>query len=208
MIRPRKISALVGRVMETDPNVEVIDYRRKQKTLYVQLRSALAWERLLEEIDLPVKSQFDYKAPTDVTRMTTERFFVIIWDCSEIGRVEPSSNIGFAFGKNEAKRARKRVSEQEEEGARIIGGRRHVGSGALSDLKSDASSAEWQQEAKSTKHKSFGLKLEILEKITREARVQDKKPMVFLRFTDIPDDMSVESDWVVIPKSVFEELEE
>ena len=208
MIKPKKISSLIGRVMEADPKVEVINYQKEKGTLYVQLRSALAWEVLLEEIDLPVTCKFDFKRPKDIKRMSTERFFVITWDCSGIKQREPEPVTGFSFGKNDAKRDRRRVSEQEEEGARIIGGRRHVGSGAISDLKSDASSDEWQQEAKSTKHKSFGLKLEMLEKITREARIQDKKPMVFLRFTDIPDDMSVEDDWIVIPKSAWEDMDE
>jgi hypothetical protein len=92
---------------------------------------------------------------------------------------------------------------QEDEGAELIGGKRHIGSGAISGLKSDASSEIWQQEAKQTGGKSFRLSLDVLSKITSEARRQDKKPMLFLRFTDIPDEMVVDDDWVIFPAKFF-----
>jgi hypothetical protein len=115
--------------------------------------------------------------------------------------------LGFVFGRDEKKRMRSLVNEQEEEGARLIGGRRHVGSGAIEGLKSDASSSRWQLEAKQTAGKSIGVSLEWLEKISREARSQDKHPILFLRFTRIPSDMVIEEDWMVIPASVFERMD-
>ena len=118
-------------------------------------------------------------------------------------RVKP-----FAFGKDGAKKARKKVIRQEEDGARLIGGRRHVGSGAITDLKSDASSDEWQQESKQTAKKSMSLKLEWLYKICVEAKTQDKRPMVHIRFTEIPEYMVMPDDWVLIPAKEFKRLRE
>jgi len=112
----------------------------------------------------------------------------------------------FMFGIDSAKKARRRVTEQEEDGARLIGGRRHVGSGAIAGLKSDASSEDWQQESKQTAGRSIGLKLEWLNKIYVEARQQNKKPMMHLRFTNIPEYMTVYQDWVVIPADIFGKL--
>jgi len=45
-----------------------------------------------------------------------------------------------------------------------------------------------------------------LDKITREARVNDKRPMIHLRFTNFPDDVVASADWVVIPADVFDEM--
>ena len=114
---------------------------------------------------------------------------------------------GFAFGRNEKKKIRRSVNEQEEKGARLIGGRRHVGSGSIEGLKSDASSSRWQLEAKQTSRKSISVSIEWLEKISREARTQDKHPILFFRFTNIPSDIAMEQDWVVIPASAFERMD-
>jgi len=205
MTRPRKITGLIARVLEADPKATRIIYERRTKALTVELVNAHAWVELTEEIDLPLKGRDHYYVP--LNDMSREQRFMLVWDCSSMGQDEAEHGTGFAFGQGAEKRARRRVDEQEEEGARIIGGRRHAGSGAISGLKSDASSAAWQQESKQTRNKSFGLSLEILEKISREARVQDKKPMVFLRFTDVPEHMAVEPDWVIVPKSAFEEMD-
>lgn len=206
MTKPRKISSLIGRVMEADPKATRIIYERRTKVLTVELVDANAWVELTEDIELPLKGRDSYYA--GVTELRREQRFMLMWDCSEIGHEKPEIGTGFEFGgKSAHKAARRRVSEQEDDGAEMIGGRRHVGSGAIPGLKSDASSATWQQEAKQTKHKSFKLTQEVLEKISREARTQDKRPMVFLRFTDVPEDVMVESDWVIIPRSAFEEMD-
>lgn len=116
--------------------------------------------------------------------------------------------MGFSFdGRGEKKRARRRVSAQEEDGARLIGGIRHVGSGAIKYLKSDASSRSWQQESKQTEKESLALKLEWLDKISREAKKQDKNPMLFLRFTNVSKFVTVDSDWVVIPARIFRAMD-
>lgn len=109
----------------------------------------------------------------------------------------------FQFNKGSAKRARRLVSKQEADGADLIGGSRHIGSGALPRSKSDASSDRWQLEAKQTEHLSISIKLDWLDKITREARTQDKKPMMHIRFTNIPQGMVVEKDWVMFPAKYF-----
>jgi hypothetical protein len=110
---------------------------------------------------------------------------------------------GFQIGGDCARRSRRKVVEQEKDSAVLIGGRRHIGSGALPGLKSDASSGIWQLEAKQTEKKSIGVTLDWLEKITREARTQDKRPMLHIRFLDIPDGMVVDRDWVMIPARFF-----
>jgi hypothetical protein len=114
--------------------------------------------------------------------------------------------MGFEFGQGDAKRSRRAVNCQEEDGARVIKGKRHVGSGAIPGLKSDASSDVWQQEAKQTAKKSMSLKLDWLYKISFEAKQQRKRPMMHLRFTEIPEGMAVEQDWVVIPAAVFAKM--
>lgn len=116
--------------------------------------------------------------------------------------------MGFMFdGRGEKKRSRRRVTKQEEDGANLIGGRRHIGSGAIPGLKSDASSKRWQQEAKQTEKMSIGIKVEWLDKITREARTQDKKPMLYIRFISLPSWCVLEKDWVMIPATAFGEME-
>jgi len=205
MTRPRKISSLIARVLAEDPRAPAVDYDGIRKRLFVKLTSRLAWSNLLEEVEVPVVDKFELTVvEKDGSR---GQRFCVTWDCDDIPSGEIPPVRGFSFDRRGAeKRARRRVREQEDEGARIIGGERHVGSGAISDLKSDASSEEWQQESKQTAAKSFRLTLDVLEKITREARTQGKKPMVFLRFTDIPEEMVVEEDWAIVPKSCYEEM--
>ena len=96
------------------------------------------------------------------------------------------------------------VLVQEVEIAQMVGGRRHGGSGASMFSKSDGSSQRYQIEAKQTKHAQHTLKLEWLIKISREALGRSRVPFLSLRFLNTPKD--VEKDWIVLPRSEFEDL--
>lgn len=96
------------------------------------------------------------------------------------------------------------VFAHEQETARMIGGKRHRGSGASPWMKSDASSAEYQFECKQTGDASMSLKLEWLQKISMEAAGMGKTPGLHVRFLrDMP---GVSQDWVMVPASEFKRL--
>lgn len=201
MSNPRTVVSLLRRIIAADPGIDSVLYEKEKQRVSARFRSGAAWAEMLDEIELPVLLRDTITV--SVRGLETERRFLAAWDCSGL-KNEPEPVKGFQFdGRDAARRSRRAVTAQEEDGAALIGGQRHVGSGALSDLKSDASSSLWQQEAKQTKAKSIRVTLEWLEKISREARNQDKMPMLFIRFTDVPEHMVVEDDWVVIPASAF-----
>jgi hypothetical protein len=209
MSKPKHIVSLLRQILKADPLTQdiQISLTGRRPTCFVKLTSVLAREFLEEMVDLPVlkSERQSLPDPEHVGEFIT--CHILEWDCSEM-TAPPKELRAFNFdGRTDAKRSRRVVTAQEEEGASLIGGIRHVGSGALSDLKSDASSETWQQEAKQTKHKSFSLKLDVLEKISKEARAQDKQPMLFLWFTAVPDHMAVADDWVIIPATVFAQME-
>jgi hypothetical protein len=95
----------------------------------------------------------------------------------------------------------KNVIKQEEQAAAMVGGKRHSGSGSKIGHKSDASGEQWQVECKQTEKNSLVLKLEWLTKIQREAAAKNKWPMMHLR---IESEADVPSDWIMIPKWLFE----
>ncbi len=205
MIKPRKISALIKRVLDADPgagvSLEVLSEAQDIRRLHVNFKSVLAYSELKDSIDLSVVNSGILPDPT-----ANHRAFMV-WDCSKITFEQSGEIKPFAFdGRDEALNARRVVNEQEEDTAALIDGRRHVGSGAIEGLKSDASSDTWQAESKSTVAKSLSLKLDVLDKISREAREQNKKPMVHVRFTNVPQHMIVSEDWVVLTGDEFERL--
>lgn len=89
------------------------------------------------------------------------------------------------------------VLDHEEEAAKIFGGERHRGSGALTGLKSDASSKDFQIECKQTEKESMRLELKWLEKITNEAVGKQKIPALHIRFTECRNVAA--KDWVMVP---------
>jgi len=195
MIKPKKLSSLIGRVVKEDPKALLV-YEGIGKVMKVSFFSSLAYTELKDTIDLPIisKGAISYR-------------FHIKWDCSGIREPEDKPVTPYAFGDREDKqREMDSVKDQEEAGAELIGGRRHVGSGAIEGFKSDASSRIWQQEAKQTKALSMSIKLRWLDKIFREAREQDKEPMLHMRFLKIPDHMIVPEDWVLISAKSFKKL--
>ena len=93
---------------------------------------------------------------------------------------------------------------------KALGARPQPGSGAGRNFKGDGDLPAFLVEAKSTKHRSIGLKLDHLEKITEEAAAQNKAPALTLSFTDEhgnPVSKLASQTWVAVPLSVFQQLE-
>lgn len=95
---------------------------------------------------------------------------------------------------------------QEERVAKAVQGRRQPGSGSIpkAHLKGDVKHTDFLMEAKRTDAKSISIKGEWLLKIEDEARLLDKFPALTLEIGGIPD--TIEKDWCLMPKSVFERL--
>jgi hypothetical protein len=91
-----------------------------------------------------------------------------------------------------------KVEDHEHDAARVMGGVRHVGSGRLVGLKSDASSDDFQIECKQTSKQSLSVTLEWLEKISTEAMGRGKVPIMHFRFLEAPPQVS--KDWVLVPE--------
>lgn len=104
----------------------------------------------------------------------------------------------------DGKSSHRTVRSHENHAAEMIGGKRHAGSGAMTGLKSDCSSTEYQLEAKQTEHSSISLKLEWLKKITVEAMGKGKQPVMHIRFLNAPP--GVDKDWMIIPDREFQRL--
>jgi hypothetical protein len=193
-MKPKKISSLVNHVLSRDADASVYYTGREENRLHVLFTSYKAYFFLKEEIDLDIVT----------SGTTSDGFwsFTIVWDCSSIGEkkldVEP-----YCFG-DSVKRDREKINEQEDRLGEIIGGKRHIGSGAIEGYKSDASGDYWQGEAKSTKAKSFNISLIVLKKITLEARTQGKKPIMHIWFKN--NDTVAEDEWVMITADEFERM--
>jgi len=202
MKRPHSLAAFIRNVAIADP-LASISYNpiTDRPFIDVLFSSALAKDDIVSEYDIAVLRTRTEMGPNGWP------FFRVKFDASGLSEKSPLAGDGFSFDRiSQAKKTRRSVEKQEEDGASVIGGQRHVGSGSLSGLKSDASSLRWQQEAKQTKAVSMSITLKWLDKITREARVQGRRPMLHLRFTNIPDSVVADSDWVVVQASVFEKM--
>ena len=197
MSRPKRISVFFRKILSMDPSAGLEYAGRRCSVLF---KSAMAKDDICDVYGDFIVDQWSFYDSRGAA------IFRVVFDCSTMKVEEDPVVPGFSFDRMLRKQSARSVLSQENEGARIIDGRRHVGSGAIAGLKSDASGPFWQQESKQTKASSVGLKLAWLDKITREARSQDKHPMLFIRFLDIPDGLVVEDDWVVVPKSVFEKM--
>jgi hypothetical protein len=206
MTKPRTIAGLIGRVLKEDPSCDSIRLHsvNGQKRLLVLLKSVEAKMELADDVELDLVNCERITVPTG---RGSEVRYMLDWDVSRVGFDKSSGKKPFQFGdRSEARRIKKAVRAQEESAASLIGGRRHVGSGAIPGIKSDASSETWQVEAKRTERKSFGLSVDLLSKITAEAATTGRDPMMYITFGAIPKDVRVEDTWVVIPRSKFEEI--
>ena len=96
------------------------------------------------------------------------------------------------------------VRAQETDAAALVHGKRHAGSGCLDGLKSDGSSERYQIEAKQTEHRSLGVTLAWLQKLSMEAYGRGREPMLHVRFLQAP--VGVDQDWVMVSAREFRRL--
>jgi hypothetical protein len=98
--------------------------------------------------------------------------------------------------------SRKTVFRQERRVASDLGGKRQVGSGNMWHSKGDVTSRKYLIECKQTGSKSYGLSLQVLDKIGSEAAKVAKEPLLqvdFLRGNRI-------DSFMVVPYHLFLEL--
>lgn len=93
----------------------------------------------------------------------------------------------------------------EKKTTKRLGGRAMAASGALDAQKSDFSVGEFRVENKTTINASLGLKLEWLEKITKEALPNGQTPALALQFVTPEGDPVRYGKWVCVPEHVFQE---
>lgn len=93
----------------------------------------------------------------------------------------------------------------EKKTAKRLGGRLMAASGALEAQKSDFQVANFRCENKTTTNASIGLKLEWLEKITKEALPNGQTPALALQFVTPEGDPVRYGSWVCIPEHLFKE---
>lgn len=91
------------------------------------------------------------------------------------------------------------VKKQERRVAEDVGGRRQVGSGNQWHAKGDVSSRRFLIETKQTGSKSYGLTLQVLDKINLEAAKAGKEPVLQV---DFMKPAGIDS-FVVIPYYLF-----
>jgi hypothetical protein len=207
MIRPKKISSFINRILVRDPKLSMVTVhsnRRGALFLTATLYSVTAFVDLKEEIDLPlIDEQRTSTINPDSNRV--EGRYILQWDVSSIRDSKLARPYSIVTDDG-VKSTRKEVTGQEDRAAEMIGGMRHAGSGSIPGLKSDASSGRWQLEAKSTQGKGIRVELSWLSKITFEANRSDKDPIVHIWFRNVPSEVVVEDEWVMVPRSVFERL--
>lgn len=93
----------------------------------------------------------------------------------------------------------------EKKTAQRLGGRQTAASGALDADKGDFSVQDWLVENKSTQNASLSLKLEWLQKISREAMPNGKVPALAVQFTNADGTPARAGSWVMVPEHVFKE---
>ena len=111
----------------------------------------------------------------------------------------------------------KKPKLHERKTAEVLGGRVQPGSGSKDGFKGDVRDVatpigEFLIECKRTEGRTLALKAQWLNKITTEAGF-DKEPALAIQFNDdvlqkltMPNQMTAESDWIAIPRSVFQRL--
>ena len=105
--------------------------------------------------------------------------------------------------KIENKQKRKIFEDHESDTASVLNGRKVAGSGSSEHAKSDVYNEVYRVECKATGRQSLSIKLEWLEKITREALDTNLTPLLAIRFDEA--DLA-EKDWIAMPRSEFIEL--
>ena len=193
----KPLHSLISKILKVAPSFSFLRIAQNgnETHLSVVLKSASSYMSLKEDVELPIVRQSRFGEQ-----------YLLEWDVPS-NMFEDRKLKPYCFSKDN-KETRKKVNSQEEDAANMIGGRRHIGSGSIPGIKSDASGDTWQVEAKmAVKRKSISLSVDRLSKITYEASVSGKKPMMYLTYENIPNDVRMEDTWVVIPRSEFERMQ-
>ena len=94
----------------------------------------------------------------------------------------------------------------ERKTAKRVGGSANAGSGSIEGFKGDITLPTFLVENKSTEHRSISVKLDWLEKITREARERGKSPALSIQFVDKQGTPLTCGRWVMIPEDEFKDV--
>lgn len=102
----------------------------------------------------------------------------------------------------------KQSLKHEKRLAKVIGGQRNVASGAFWFRKGDVRSKDLLIEHKWTGKKSFTLKSDVLEKITTEAILDGRTPVLGVSLNDVNYVLLDENDFLELREYVLQCLEE
>ena len=94
----------------------------------------------------------------------------------------------------------------EIKAAKRLGGQARAGSGSIDGFKGDITLRAWLIENKTTEHRSLSLKLEWLEKISREAATENRTPAIAIQFVDKNGNSVRGGRWVLVPEDEYREL--
>lgn len=87
-------------------------------------------------------------------------------------------------------------------------GRPTVNSGAMARDKGDVELPQFLVETKATEAESYGLKYELLRKITLEALRTKRKPAFHVQFVTGSGLPKKDGAWVMIPEALFDEIQQ
>ena len=102
----------------------------------------------------------------------------------------------------------KQSLKHEKRLAKAVGGQRNVASGAFWFRKGDVRSQDLLIEHKWTGKKSFTLKSDVLEKITTEALLDSRTPVLGISLNDVNYVVMDENDFLTIREYLIDCLEE
>lgn len=117
------------------------------------------------------------------------------YECLECGAIKEEKR---PFDSRPQKKGREFEKRLKKEG----GGKRMPGSGA-GVLKHDYEENGWLIEAKSTKHRSFSVKAELMQSIKREAAMRGLLPRLEIELDNGQNQRDI---YIVVPKSTFIQL--
>ncbi len=98
--------------------------------------------------------------------------------------------------------------KSEKKTARRLAGWLRPGSGAVEGAKGDILLSTYLLENKCTENASLSIKLAWLEKISKEARGENRTPGLSLQFVDKLGNPMPFGRWVLIPEDEFKEMQE
>ena len=101
----------------------------------------------------------------------------------------------------------KTVALHEKEVSEGLGGSAHIGSGRIPGKKSDGSTEDYQIECKQTAKESLSLKLSWLQKISSEAYLRGRVPILSIRFLNSEDKLTPK-DWILVPYDEFKRFKQ